>query len=51
MASQDLPRKNIEFLSYSDQGKQGYGVQITVHKGQAIRLYFWKQLKLSSSVG
>src|SRR5579871_6686289 len=35
MASQDFPRRNIEFVSYSDQGDRGDGVQIMVHKGHA----------------
>jgi len=29
------PRKNIDFVSYSDQGGRGDGVQIMVHKGHA----------------
>ncbi len=28
-------RKNIDFVSYSDQGGRGDGVQIMVHKGYA----------------
>lgn len=31
----DAPRKNIDFVSYSDQGGRGDGVQIMVHKGHA----------------
>src|SRR5579871_1911241 len=31
----DAPRKNIEFVSYSDQGGRGDGVQVMVHKGHA----------------
>ena len=34
-APQDAPRKNIEFVSHSDQGGRGDGVQIMVHKGHA----------------
>lgn len=33
--SLDAPRKNIDFVSYSDQGGRGDGVQIMVHKGHA----------------
>ncbi len=32
---QEAPRKNIDFVSYSDQGGRGDGVQIMVHKGHA----------------
>ncbi len=31
----NAPRKNIDFVSYSDQGGRGDGVQIMVHKGHA----------------
>ena len=35
MAHLDVPRRNIEFVSHSDQGGRGDGVQIMVHKGHA----------------
>ncbi|HEY0753390.1 MAG TPA: hypothetical protein VGD98_05460 [Ktedonobacteraceae bacterium] len=35
MTSQDFPRKNIEFISHSDQGDRGDGVQIMVQRGHA----------------
>lgn len=37
MSNDDInaPRKNIDFVSYSDQGGRGDGVQIMVHKGYA----------------
>jgi hypothetical protein len=34
-APQDSPHKNIDFVSHSDQGGRGDGVQIMVHKGHA----------------
>ena len=35
MAHMDVPRRNIDFVSHSDQGGRGDGVQIMVHKGHA----------------
>jgi hypothetical protein len=34
-APQDSPHKNIDFVSHSDIGNRGDGVQIMVHKGYA----------------
>ena len=34
-ADMDVPRRNIDFISHSDQGGRGDGVQIMVHKGHA----------------
>ena len=35
IAHMDVPRRNIDFVSHSDQGGRGDGVQIMVHKGYA----------------
>ena len=35
MTSQNFPRKNIEFVGYSDMGDRGDGVQIMVQRGYA----------------
>jgi hypothetical protein len=35
MAHMDVPRRNVDFVSHSDQGGWGDGVQIMVHKGHA----------------
>ncbi|GAC1355913.1 MAG: LVIVD repeat-containing protein [Ktedonobacteraceae bacterium] len=35
MAHLDVPRRNIDFVSHSEQGGRGDGVQIMVHKGHA----------------